>query len=102
MAKRVQKRRPPGWWTLFYGVGWVILAVGLTMMTINIITVIRTGSTNADHLAGFFASLPLTFVGSLLVSANWANSKKSYCSSCGTEITNKEDKSCRICWTLLE
>jgi len=102
MPKQVQKRRPTGWWTLFYGVGWILLAVGLVMMAINIVTVIRTRSTNADHLAGFFASLPLTFIGSLLVSANWANRKKSYCPGCDTEITDKEDKSCRICWTLFE
>jgi len=102
MTKRVQKRRPPGWWTVFYGIGWVLLVVGLVMMVVNIVTVIQTRSTNADHLAGFFASLPLTFVGSLLVSANWANSKRSYCPGCGVEITDKEDKVCRTCWTSLE
>ena len=102
MTKRVQKLRPAGWWTLFYGIGWVVLVVGLAMMLINIITVIRIGSNNVDLLAGFFASLPLTFVGSMLVSANWAQSKISYCSCCGTEITNKEDKACRICWRSLE
>ncbi|HKS37812.1 MAG TPA: hypothetical protein VJW76_11520 [Verrucomicrobiae bacterium] len=102
MPKRVQKRRPPGWWTLFYGIGWILLAAGVVMMLINIVIVIRTLSTNPDHLAGFFTGLPLIFIGSLLVSANWANSKRSYCPGCGTEVTDKDDKSCRICWTLLE
>ena len=102
MTKRVQKLRPAGWWTVCYGIGWVVLVVGLAMMVINIFNVIRIGSTNANHLAGFFASLPLTFVGSMLVSAYWAKSKSSHCSCCGTEITDKEDKACRICWRSLE
>ena len=102
MPKRVQKRRPPGGWTVFYGVGWILLAAGVVMMVINVVTVIQTRSTNPDHLAGFFASLPFVFIGSLLVSANWANSKRSYCPGCGVEITDKGDTVCRICWTSLE
>jgi len=102
MAKRVQKTKPPGRWTVLYSLGWALLGAGLAIMAINIITVIRSGTTNADHLAGFFASLPLVFVGSVLVSANWANRKKWYCSGCGTEVLDQDDKVCRACWTLWE
>jgi hypothetical protein len=102
MAKRLQKTKPRGWWTFFYLLGWALVMAGLAMMAIDIISVVRARTTNVDHLTGFFASFPLLFVGSVLVSANWANRRKWFCSGCGTELFDQEDKACRACWTVWE
>jgi len=82
--------------------GWLAALPGLAAIAWAVQSAIRGTEFRVEHLQAFIGGFVMVFFGSVLVVAARQSGLKWFCSQCHQELSDKEDRACLHCMTLLD